>query len=156
MIQKETAMTNVTLAPLTEAETRQFVDEWYKKLDVHAPAEEVFPLVADEDLEMQFPEATLRGKTDFKNWYEGVINIFFDEVHTLEKVDITTTLEQASVQIVLLWEASRWKRPAPKSERLAFTAVQTWILKRSPSSQKPVIVRYIVDSLTPLEGYPEL
>jgi hypothetical protein len=42
-------------APLTEAEVKQCVDDWYKALDVHAPADEVVPLVAEEGLEMRFP-----------------------------------------------------------------------------------------------------
>ncbi len=149
-------MTSVTLAPLTKTEAKQFVDDWFQRLDVHAPAEEVLPLVADDDVEMQFPEATLQGKAEFKKWYEGVIRIFFDEVHTIQKLDITTASNQATIELILKWEASRWNAPAPKSERLAFTAVQTWILKRSPVTQKAVITRYIVKALTPLPGSPAL
>ena len=149
-------MTSVILAPLTEAEARQFVDDWFQRLDVHDPSEEVLPLVADEDVQMKFPEATLYGKDEFKNWYEGVIRIFFDEVHTLQRLNIKTGANQATVDLILQWEASRWNAPAAKSERLAFTAVQTWILERSPITQKAVITRYIVNELIPLPGYPAL
>ena len=67
---------------LTVAEVKQLAAEWYRKLDVHAPLIELLPLVA-EDAEMKFPEATLHGQAEFEGWYEGVIRIFFDEVHTL-------------------------------------------------------------------------
>ena len=43
-------------APLTEPEIRRAVDVWFAKLDVHAPTEEMLPLLADDTLEMQFPE----------------------------------------------------------------------------------------------------
>jgi len=37
-----------------------------------------------------------------------------------------------------------------------FDAAQTWIIKRSSETGKPVIVTYIVDGLTPMEGSAEL
>lgn len=144
------------LAPLTESEVKQLVDDWYLKLDVHAPVAEFLPLVTDKDLKMQLPEVTLHGQDEFKTWYDGVIHTFFDEVHTMQVLDITTALDQAHIQLVVRWEASRWHAPAPKSERLAFDAAQRWVVKRSPDTQKPVIEIYIVDSLTPLEGFPSL
>jgi hypothetical protein len=64
--------------PLTEQEVRTFAEDWYRKLDVHAPLSQLLPLLADEDLEMRFPEATERGHEGFEHWYERVIRIFFD------------------------------------------------------------------------------
>lgn len=145
-----------TLTPLTEAEVKQLVDDWYLKLDVHAPVEEFLPLLADKNLEMQLPETTLHGLDEFKTWYDGVIHTFFDEVHTRQTLEIKTTADRADVQLVVRWEASRWNAPAPQSERLAFDAVQRWIIQRSPITQQPAIVTYIVDSLTPLLGFPNL
>jgi hypothetical protein len=144
------------LASLTEKEIKQFVDDWYLKLDVHANPEEVLPLLIGETLEMQLPEATLHGLNDFKNWYDRIIHTFFDEVHTLQTLEIKTTADRADVQLVVRWEASRWNAPAPQSERLAFDAAQRWVIMRSLTTQKPAIATYIVDSLTPLPGFPDL
>jgi len=47
---------------------------------------ELLPLLADADLEMVFPEATEKGHAGFEHWYERVIRIFFDEVHTVKEV----------------------------------------------------------------------
>jgi hypothetical protein len=153
-----------TLTTLTESEVKQLVDDWYLKLDVHAPIAEVLPLLAGETLEMQLPETTLHGFDEFTAWYEGVIHTFFDEVHTLQTLDITVDGDReaypkgnrAYVHLVVRWEASRWNAPAPKSERLAFDADQRWVVGRSPDTQQPAIVTYIVDSLTPLPGFPNL
>ncbi|RCJ19537.1 hypothetical protein A6770_05165 [Nostoc minutum NIES-26] len=145
-----------TLTPLTESEVKQLVNDWYLKLDVHASVEEVLPMLANETLEMQLPETTLHGQDEFKTWYDRVIHTFFDEVHRMQALDIKTTSERADIQLVVRWEASRWQAPAPKSQRLAFDAAQRWVVKRSQLTQKPVIESYIVDSLTPLEGFPSL
>ncbi len=79
----------ITGEPLSQAEIEAFVAAWYRKLDVHAPWEELQPLVAEQGLEMQFPEGTISGVEGFRNWYEGVIRIFFDEVHTVTRVNTT-------------------------------------------------------------------
>lgn len=156
---KNTVVPNATMTPLpslTESEVRQFVSDWYQKLDVHVSTEEILPLLIGESLEMQLPETTLHGLDDFKGWYDRVIHTFFDEVHTLQTVDITTKSDRADVHLVVRWEASRWNAPAAKSERLAFDADQRWEIARSPLTQKPAIATYIVDALTPLPGFPDL
>ena len=144
-------------AILTEAEVEKFAAEWYQKLDVHAPAEDYISLLAKEGLEMQFPEGTFRGFEGFKSWYENVTGIFFDEVHTLKKVRlISVSQKQANVEIIVNWQASIWNPPAPKSERIVLDAYQTWVVKRSSKTQKPVIATYVVDSMKYAEGSAKL
>ena len=144
-----------TLTALTESEVNQIVTDWYLKLDVHAPVAQMLPLL-DATLTMQLPETTLHGLDEFTAWYEGVTHTFFDEVHTLQSLKITTTDDRADVSLVVRWEASRWQAPAPNSQRLAFDAAQRWAVVRSPQTHQPAIVTYIVDALTPLAGFPNL
>lgn len=140
--------------PLNEAEVKDMVNAWYKALDVHAPEVDILQYLAGKELEMRFPEATVKGQDGFEGWYQGVLRIFFDEVHTMKELNVKLSADknQADVKLVVHWEASRWKPPAAKSERLLMDAYQTWIIKRSPESGKPVIVTYIVDDLKPLPG----
>lgn len=49
------------LAPLTEGEIKELAVEWYGKLDLHLPVEEYRTLLAEEGLEMKFPEGTFKG-----------------------------------------------------------------------------------------------
>ncbi len=133
-------------ASLTKQEVEKLAADWYHKLDVHAPLVELLPMVA-EDAEMKFPEATLRGLADFESWYERVIRIFFDEVHTLKQVNVDLKDEVANVKVVVHWEASVWNGPAAKSQRIKLDAYQTWVVKRSPFSGAPVIASYSVDRL---------
>jgi hypothetical protein len=144
------------LPPLTESDVQQLAKDWYLKLDVHAPMVEILPMLADEGLEMRFPEATVCGHAGFEGWYQRVIRIFFDEVHELKKCGVKVSGDQAEVDIVVKWEASVWNPPAAKSERIMLDAYQTWVVKRSPETQKPVVVTYIVDSLDYYEGSAKL
>ncbi|MBE9171138.1 hypothetical protein IQ238_27710 [Pleurocapsales cyanobacterium LEGE 06147] len=150
-------MTVSNLLPLTYSEVKQFAADWYSKLDVHAPLEEYVPLLAEEGLEMRFPETTVYGFDGFKDWYERVIRIFFDEVHTLKKVEPKPISDaQLEVKVVVRWEASVWNPPAAKSERIVLDAYQTWIVERSPKTEKPTILTYIVDSLDYAPGSAKL
>lgn len=136
-------------APLTKDEVRQMVLDWYRALDVHEPLVDVLQYVSESELEMVFPEATLSSLADFEGWYQTVIRVFFDEVHTMKELDISLSNNgtQADVKLVVYWEASRWNPPAARSERLMMDAYQTWTVKRSPASGKAVITRYVVDEL---------
>jgi hypothetical protein len=145
------------ITAFTEAEVKQFAVDWYSKLDVHAPLEEYIPLLAEQGLEMQFPEATVYGFEGFQGWYERVIGIFFDEIHTVKSTKIISqSEEQAEIKVVVKWEASVWNPPAAYSSRIILDAYQTWIVKRSPKTQQPVVAIYIVDSLDYAEGSAKL
>lgn len=144
------------IAPLNQTELQSFAEEWYRKLDVHAPLAEFVPLLADRGLEMVFPEATVTGFEGFKGWYERVIGVFFDEVHTVKLVELVEAGDIAEVKVVVKWEASVWNAPEPRSSRIVLDAYQTWLVQRSPESQKPVVLRYTVDSLDYAEGSAKL
>jgi hypothetical protein len=142
------------LAPLTKDEITAMVYDWYEGLDVHRPMVDLIKYIHSTDLEMRFPEATLRTQAEFEGWFQGVIRIFFDEVHVMQSLDIQLNDDnsEADVKLVVRWEASRWKPPAAKSERLLFDAYQTWKIRRCPKSLAPAITLYIVDELRMLPG----
>ncbi|HLO87771.1 MAG TPA: hypothetical protein VK203_22575 [Nostocaceae cyanobacterium] len=135
------------LAPVTETDINELVSLWYKKLDIHAPMVEILPLLADQDLEMVFPETTAHGYPGFESWYQRVIRVFFDEIHTVKEVTSTPGNKTTEVKIVVQWQASMWNPPNPNSDRINCDAYQTWVIQRSPVSGKPIIVKYVVDKL---------
>ena len=140
--------------PLAENEVRDMVIDWYQKLDVHAPMVDILPLLSDTELHMKFPEATLTSLAEFEGWYQGVIRIFFDEVHTMKELNVTVSPDgsKADIKLMVYWEASTWTPPDRYSKRLMMDAYQTWVVKRSPTSGLPVVVSYIVDKLDPKPG----
>ncbi|MGO9381110.1 MAG: hypothetical protein ACLP4W_03190 [Mycobacterium sp.] len=148
--------------PLRRDEIEAFAADWYRKLDEHVPAADIMPLVLDQGLEFVVPEATLRSRREFGDWYAGgddhpgVINLFFDEVHTLSLVEPKLEGPDAEVKVVVNWQGRRWTAPAPRSEWFGFDAYQTWRMIRSPETGRPVIARYVVDELRPMPGSPPL
>jgi hypothetical protein len=144
--------------PLTEADVRDFVKDWYQKLDVHAPVDDVMSLVAKEDegLEMEFPEGPVRKPDDFKRLLDTWYRRFFDEVHTMKDLDIRTKGDVADVKLCVNWQGKIWDPPAPKSQWFGFDAYQTWVVGRSNMSGRPMIVRYVVDNLEPMPGSASL
>lgn len=127
---------------LSDENINNFAAAWYRALDVHAPMSECAELLAESGLKMIFPEKTLEGLSDFEAWYAGgtysdgtsspgVINIFFDENHTVldVQVDRSTSGDEVSVEVIVGWQASWFEPPAAKSKRTSMNATQTWTVR---------------------------
>jgi hypothetical protein len=140
--------------PFTEEEIRRLANDWYRRLDQHAPIEDVLPLLAEDDFEIRvLPEGTFKGRDGFKRLYEeGWIRHYFDETHTLKQLSFTPAGDKAEVKVVVNWQARAWDPPAPKSQQIDMDAYQTWVVQRSPDSGRPVILTYILDSSKSMTG----
>ncbi|WP_437329013.1 nuclear transport factor 2 family protein [Sorangium sp. So ce381] len=143
-------------APLDADEVKRLVHAWFEKLDAHAPVEELLPLLADEDLSLELPEGTVRGHAGFRAWYGGVTRKFFDELHELVDLRVEVAETEANVTLVVNWQARTWTPPAASSLWLGFDAAQRWLVRSYPAGGRPVIVHYVVDSLTPMQGSASL
>ncbi|HEX7022754.1 MAG TPA: hypothetical protein VF171_07840 [Trueperaceae bacterium] len=117
-----------------------FATAWFLALDMHAPEETCLAFLADDGLKMIFPEQTLEGTGDFRAWYRGgicadgttmpgVVNVFFDENHTLKHVDVAPVEEGVMADVLVGWQASWFVPPAAKSRRTSLDAVQRWTLR---------------------------
>jgi ketosteroid isomerase-like protein len=146
------------LAPLTEDEVKRFMERWYLELlDTHAPADELAACVA-EDAEMRFPEATVKGIDAFRDWYDRIVNTFFDEVHEITRNDVTVAAggQSAEVKVDVNWQAKVWIPPAAKSQWIGFDAGQTHEVRRSPITGQPMIQVYGVDTFVAMPGSSNL
>lgn len=141
-------------AELTQEAITKYAEKWYRMLDVHEPQVNFLPMLADEDLEMVFPEATIKGHAGFEGWFQRVIRIFFDEVHTLKKADAVIKDDLAVVDVVVKWEASVWEAPEAYSKRIVCDAYQTWEMKIVEG--RLVISKYVVDDIKYYPGSAEL
>jgi hypothetical protein len=138
--------------PFTEASIRAMVADWYDALDRHVDLAEALTYLVDDGLEMRFPEATARGHAGFSDWYKAVTNRFFDEVHVVTSVDVTSLRDtRAELRVVVNWQARIWNPPSAKSQWLGFDAYQTWEVVPGPDGS-PKIKIYVVDSLDPMPG----
>jgi len=101
---------------LTDEGVRELVTEWYRALDRHDELGEMLRYLIDDGLEMRFPEATAYGHSGFSDWYKGVTNRFFDELHTVTAVDITALDERSAT--VSVARARDFRPMAPPETRL--------------------------------------
>jgi hypothetical protein len=116
---------------ITEDQIKRLVSAWYRALDNHDAFDDCCKLLADEGLNMQFPDGDIRDYTGFKKWYDRVTNLFFDENHYVQSVNSDISGDQAVVDVVVGWQASWWEPPAAKSKRVSMDATQRWTVRRS-------------------------
>ena len=137
-------MSNGTSAtkPLTEEEINAFAAAWYYALDIHAPVEEAYKLLADKDLNMDFPDGAIRDFTTFKKWYDRVTNLFFDENHNVQSVKSTINGTEADCEVIVGWQASWFPAPAAKSKRTSMNAIQQWKVRRSSKNSYGIEIVY--------------
>jgi len=92
---------------------------------------------------MVFPGAADTGFEGFKGWYDRVVNYFL-WWNTPER-------SQSCPKAIKLrfggCEMGRVCKSTSRVNGLFWITYQTWIMQRSPTTQQPVILRYIVDSL---------
>ncbi len=137
---------------LTDWEVKELVYTWFKKITVKVPVEELLAMLNSEELEMEFPEETLRSNDDFVKWYKVVTNKFFNQVHEVKLLDVDISEGQAKVNLIVNWQAHTWDPPAPFSKWAGFDIHQTWIVKRDSNLKKAVITKYHVGKLEPMQG----
>jgi hypothetical protein len=144
-----------TAVPLSAQSLRAFAVVWYQALDRHDDLASVQAYLVPDGLEMVFPETTTHGLDGFAEWYRTVTSKFFDEEHTVLSTEIVSlTPGLAEITVLVKWKASKWDPPAARSERLDFTAGQTWAVVAG--STGPLISRYVVDTFDPNPGSAEL
>jgi hypothetical protein len=142
----------VTTTPtLTDEAIQQFAVAWYEALDRHDALESVLEMLVDDGLEMRFPEVTSYGHPGFTDWYAAVTTRFFDEVHTVRSVDVTSINgATAEVTVVVNWQAKAHDGQDAKSKWLGFDAYQTWTVTTGPVGLQIKI--YTVDRMEPMPG----
>jgi hypothetical protein len=118
-------------ASMTEAGIERLAVAWYKALDDHAPIEDVYLMLAEDGLNVQFPDGDIKDYNSFKKWYDRVTNLFFDENHFVQKITTNISGGEAVVDIQVGWQASWWVAPDAKSKRLSMDATQRWTVRPS-------------------------
>jgi len=117
-----------------------FVYQVYAMYDRHVPVERFLPLLAPRNLEMRFPETTLRSHADFKRWYAGIGKTIASNTHTLDSVKASVLGGgRYQADIVGLWQAE-----SRKGEYIVFKFRQRWGLVDGPGKQ-PLIQTYLVE-----------
>lgn len=136
---------------LTQAEVHDLVYNWFRKLTIKVPVDEMLDMLSTDPLEMKFPEKTMRSQAEFKQWYDDVTHLFFDQVHDVRFLAVDVNGDEATVHLYVNWQARTWKAPAGFSEWQGWLVVQNWVVKHDPISGKAVIVKYEVGHMDPMD-----
>jgi hypothetical protein len=144
--------------PFNADNLKRFAIAWYLGLDVHAPAPDLHRFLASEDLEMAFPEMTMRSYDDFDKWLDGIYHTFFDENHNVHTVDVTAQTDTtADLDVVVAWQASWFTPPDAKSKRTSMNAIQRWTVQASDKNEYGLeILKYAVDRFDYTPGFAVL
>jgi quinol monooxygenase YgiN len=133
--------------PPAPDEVSAFVATWFQRLSDRAPVDELLPMVADEGLDMRFPDATLASHEDFRKWYEQVGQAFRDQSHEVLEVQQTPGADASvDLAVTVIWRATT----IADGRSFASRATQSWRLRRSSTTAEPEIVGYHVESLAEL------
>ena len=124
-----------------ENEIISFVYRVYAMYDRHVPVERFLPFLAPRNLDMRFPETTLRSHADFKRWYAGIGKSIASNTHTLENVQVSVLGGgRYQADIVGVWQAE-----SKKGGYIVFKFRQRWGLVDGPGKQ-PLIQTYLVEA----------
>jgi len=140
--------------PLTLDDVRRFASAWYLALDQHAPIETCYAMLADEGLNVQFPDGDIHDMPSFKTWYDRVTNLFFDENHNVQSVEGEIRGDEADVIVIVGWQASWWEPPAAKSKRTSMDATQHWVVRRSDKNEHGLVIAYYNATHEPFKYAP--
>ena len=118
-----------------------FVHQVYAMYDRHVPVERFLPILAPKNLEMRFPETTLRSHADFKRWYAGIGKSIASNTHSLESVKVSVLGGgRYQADIVGVWQAA-----SKEGNYIVFKFRQRWSLVDGPGKQ-PLIQTYLVEA----------
>ena len=138
----------------------EFAAAWFRALDVHAPIDQCWSLLSDDQLQMHFPDGDIQDFVTFRKWYERVTNLFFDEEHVILKLEVQSASEdRVDVTVVVGWQASWWNAPAAESQHVDLEATQRWTIRACPTTKNAFrleICTYIIDNLEYAPGSAKL
>lgn len=107
-------------------DVRAFVYQWFHWFDVHADKKLFLAHLAEEGLELRYPESTLRSHAEFAAWYRGVGETIRSNTHDISEVEVTVLAEQRYQITLRVW----WRAVTTKGESLSVTLRQIWQIQR--------------------------
>lgn len=132
---------------MDHAVVRQFCESWFDDLSNRAPVQEMLPRLAPQGLEMAFPERTLHSHDDFVDWYAAVGDLFTDQEHTLQRLDVEDHGSLIDLDLTVVWTATHLR----DGTRTAFRIDQRWTLRKGPGDELRILL-YRVGELNPVSA----
>lgn len=139
--------------PLTNEEAMEIIHQWYKLMDAKPRRGYLvdFFQILDEEIIIQFKNKIFKGYRGFEDHQEGK-RALFDEARKINFVSFTSNGREITVNTIAIYEGRTWQPPSTVSQYVKTRQDVTWIIKRSNSTQNPVIVSHVANDITVLEG----
>lgn len=121
------------MSPITADEVRELGTRFYEIIDKHEPIDNFIDVldVENTDYKIILPGVELNDRASTESWYNRMIGGYFNGSHKIYSVDIKTSNEEtAEVKIVLIWSASTWNPPSPKSQNVNILTYTTWTVEK--------------------------
>jgi hypothetical protein len=141
-----------TANPLTEQEVEQLILTFWKMQEEKARVVELMEITAP-DLEISMGDFAWRGYKGLEDHQMGSKAQFFDQKFEPRSISVEMSGEEATVTSEVQWHARHWAFPAAKSQEIKAIYNHTWIVRRSPSTGKPVVVLNHVDHMRYVDGF---
>ena len=100
---------------VSEAEVKEFVFDWYRKVNAHPPVDEMLEWLADEEFVMRMPEQTFLRHDGFKKWYQSVER-FHNPTHIVKALKISTNYNEAIVKVISAGNEQIHRHQIPKCD----------------------------------------
>lgn len=126
---------------------RSFVYYWFGLHDKHADINKSYALLSNDHLWMQFPEATLHNKAEYRTWYDNVGAHIKSNQHKVKSITITMLPNhQYRLKVIVNWQAVD-----NHNQYINMLATQQWLLVDGASDWHPYVQQYKVLSFNDLK-----
>ena len=132
----------ITAEDLSINDVKAFVYQWFAWFDHQADDSLFLAHIADKNLDMEFPEDTLRSHTDFVRWHNKIRATIASNTHEISELKAGPDEHGGfRIELTVFWEARD-----KQGELISLLAKQDWEISIAPDGRL-VIEKYIVKKL---------
>ena len=121
------------MASITADQVRELGIRFYEIIDNHEDINNFIDVLDIENpgYKIILPGVELNDRTSTDSWYNRMVGGYFNGSHMIYSVDLESSTEETAVaKIVLIWSASVWNAPSPKSQSVNILTYTTWTVEK--------------------------
>jgi len=131
-----------------KVELAEMVTTFYAKADAGVRMVELLPYIS-EDMHMTWtPTCQFDGHAGFEEFYDNLRRASFNRKHVVSDIVVDIAGETAKISFAIHLTATVWWPPAPRSVPVDNYANFVWVLKRSPTTGRPVVSTYALTKVS--------
>lgn len=121
---------------LSQNDVKSFVYAWFAKFDHQDSIETILPYLANNKLNMLYPNFPIKNKQDFIRWYDGVKKNINWNSHKLNYVKVSGNEKEGfMVDLEVNWQATTYK-----GKKFNDIIAQKWYLRVNKTGQSKAFI----------------